>query len=67
MASPALALERQECFVNQTLANHALKFLAWLFRYGVIEYYGAFREAPIEPGAAVGDRCGSMETVATEG
>jgi PRTRC genetic system ThiF family protein len=36
------ALERQEPFVNQTLANHALALLARLFRYGSIEYHGAF-------------------------
>jgi hypothetical protein len=36
------ALERQESFVNQTLANHALGMLARLFRYGAIEHHGAF-------------------------
>jgi PRTRC genetic system ThiF family protein len=36
------ALERQECFVNQTLASHALGLLARLFRYGVIDHHGAF-------------------------
>ena len=36
------ALERQECFVNPTLANHALALLARLFRYGSIEHHGAF-------------------------
>ena len=36
------ALERQEPFVNQTLANHALGLLARLFRYGAIEHHGAF-------------------------
>jgi PRTRC genetic system ThiF family protein len=36
------AIERQECFVNQTLANHALGLLARLFRYGVIDHHGAF-------------------------
>jgi PRTRC genetic system ThiF family protein len=36
------ALERQEPFVNPTLANHALALLAWLFRYGTISYHGAF-------------------------
>jgi len=36
------ALERQEPFVNPTLANHALALLARLFRHGVITYHGAF-------------------------
>ena len=36
------ALERQEPFVNQTLAHHALALLAYLFRYGRIEHHGAF-------------------------
>jgi PRTRC genetic system ThiF family protein len=36
------ALERQEPFVNPTLANHALALLARLFRYGKISYHGAF-------------------------
>lgn len=36
------ALERQEPFVNPTLANHALALLARLFRRGSIEYHGAF-------------------------
>lgn len=36
------ALERQEPFVNQTLAHHALGLLARLFRYGWIEHHGAF-------------------------
>lgn len=36
------ALERQEPFVNPTLANHALGMLARLFRYGMICYHGAF-------------------------
>jgi len=36
------ALERQEPFVNPTLANHALALLARLFRYGTISYHGAF-------------------------
>jgi hypothetical protein len=36
------AIERQECFVNTTLANHARGLLARLFRYGVIEHHGAF-------------------------
>ena len=36
------ALERQEPFVNQTLAYHALALLARLFQYGSTEYHGAF-------------------------
>jgi len=36
------ALDRQEPFVNSTLANHALALLARLFRYGTISYHGAF-------------------------
>jgi PRTRC genetic system ThiF family protein len=36
------ALDRQEPFVNSTLANHALALLARLFRYGRIEEHGAF-------------------------
>ena len=33
------ALERQEPFVNPTLANHALALLARMFRYGTIFYH----------------------------
>ena len=40
--SAAEALERQEPFVNSTLANHALALLARLFRHGAITYHGAF-------------------------
>lgn len=36
------ALERQEPFVNQVLAQHALALLARLLRYGRIEHHGAF-------------------------
>jgi len=36
------ALERQEPFVNQVLAQHALALLARLFRHGRIEHHGAF-------------------------
>jgi PRTRC genetic system ThiF family protein len=36
------ALERQEPFVNSTLANHALALLARLFRYGSLAYHGGF-------------------------
>lgn len=47
------ALERQEPFVNQVLACHALALLTRLFRYGRIEQHGGFvsvaspRVAPI--------------------
>jgi len=40
--SAAEALDRQEPFVNQTLAQHALALLTQLFRYGRIEHHGAF-------------------------
>jgi len=36
------ALERQEPFLNSTLAQHALALLARLFRYGEISYHGGF-------------------------
>jgi PRTRC genetic system ThiF family protein len=36
------ALERQHCFVNSVLAQHALALLARLFRYGEISHHGAF-------------------------
>jgi PRTRC genetic system ThiF family protein len=36
------ALERQEPYVNSTLAQHALALLARLFRYGEISYHGGF-------------------------
>lgn len=40
--SAAEALERQEPFVNSTLAQHALALLARLFRYGTTPYHGGF-------------------------
>jgi PRTRC genetic system ThiF family protein len=40
--SSAEALERQEPFVNSTLAQHALALLAPLFRYGTVCYHGGF-------------------------
>ena len=46
------ALERQEPFVNQVLAYHALALLTHLFRYGRIEHHGAFvnvRENRVQP------------------
>src|ERR1700727_2242808 len=36
------ALERQEPFVNQTLAYQAMAMLARLFRYGRLSYHGGF-------------------------
>ena len=40
--STAAALERQEPFINSTLAQHALALLARLFRYGELSYHGGF-------------------------
>jgi PRTRC genetic system ThiF family protein len=40
--SAAAALERQEPFINSTLAQHALALLARLFRYGEVSYHGGF-------------------------
>jgi PRTRC genetic system ThiF family protein len=40
--SVAAALERQEPFINSTLAQHALALLARLFRYGEVNYHGGF-------------------------
>ena len=40
--SAAEALDRQEPFVNPTLANNALALLARLFRYGTVSYHGGF-------------------------
>ena len=40
--SAVAALERQGPFINSTLAQHALALLAWLFRYGEINYQGGF-------------------------
>ena len=39
------ALNRQEPFINQTLASSALAMLAQLFRYGKLTHYGAFFKA----------------------
>jgi PRTRC genetic system ThiF family protein len=39
------ALDRQEPFINQTLAASALAMLAQLFRYGKISHHGAFFNA----------------------
>ena len=51
------ALDRQEPYINQTLAASALAMLAQLFRYGKLAYHGAFFNAktgqmsalPIDP------------------
>jgi PRTRC genetic system ThiF family protein len=40
------ALERQEPFINQTLAYHALAMLARLFRYGALSHHGCFVSLP---------------------
>jgi PRTRC genetic system ThiF family protein len=40
--SAVAALDRQEPFINSTLAQHALALLARLFRYGEITYHGGF-------------------------
>jgi PRTRC genetic system ThiF family protein len=40
--SAAAALEKQEPFINSTLAQHALALLARLFRYGTVCYHGGF-------------------------
>jgi PRTRC genetic system ThiF family protein len=39
------ALDRQEPFINQTLALSALAMLGQLFRYGKLSYHGAFFNA----------------------
>jgi hypothetical protein len=39
------ALERQEPFINQTLAVSSLAMLARLLRYGQISYHGGFYNA----------------------
>lgn len=43
--SAAEAIERQEPFVNQTLAATALAFLSRLLRYGKVSHHGAFFNA----------------------
>ena|SRR5882724_162834 len=40
--SAAEALERQEPFINQTIAYHSLAMLARLFRYGELTHHGGF-------------------------
>ena len=39
------ALDRQEPFINQTLAVSSLALLARLLRYGQISYHGGFYNA----------------------
>jgi PRTRC genetic system ThiF family protein len=41
------ALQKQEPFINQTLASSALAMLARLFRYGKLSYHGGFFNAEI--------------------
>ena len=43
--SAAEALDRQEPFINHTLASSALAMIAQLFRYGRLAYHGAFFNA----------------------
>jgi PRTRC genetic system ThiF family protein len=56
------ALERQECFVNSVLAQHALALLAQLFRYGQTSHHGGFvdvahsRSVPLVVDPALWDR-----------
>jgi PRTRC genetic system ThiF family protein len=40
--SAVQSLERQEPFINQTLAYHALAMLSRLFRHGELAYHGGF-------------------------
>ena len=47
------ALERQEPFVNSTLAQHALALLARLFRYGEVSYHGGFVNLATGAGSAL--------------
>ena len=52
------ALERQEPFVNMTLAQHALALLTRLFRYGCIDHHGALvnlRQNRVQPLAINGE------------
>jgi len=62
------ALERQEPFVNQTLAYQALAMLARLFRYGRLLYHGGFlnlqtgRAAPIPIDPRLWKRIQSIRT-----
>src|SRR5580658_8001143 len=62
------ALERQEPFINQTLASSALAMLARLFRYGTLIHHGGFFNAgtgqmtalPVDPDlwGRIRKRCG---------
>jgi hypothetical protein len=40
--SAAEAIDRQEPYINGTIANHVLALLARLFRHGRISYHGGF-------------------------
>lgn len=57
------ALERQEPFINQTLAYHALAMLGRLFRHGSITHHGGFvslasgRMAPLRVESLRGRQC----------
>jgi hypothetical protein len=40
--SAAEAIDRQEPYINGTIANHVLALLGRLFRHGRISYHGGF-------------------------
>jgi PRTRC genetic system ThiF family protein len=40
--SAAEALDRQEPYINSSIANHSLALLARLFRHGTVPYHGGF-------------------------
>ena len=47
-------LSKQQPFINQVLAQHALALLARLFRYGKISYHGGFINLQEGCGARLG-------------
>lgn len=55
------ALERQEPFINQTLAFHALAMLARLFRHGRITHHGGFINLASGRLAPLPSKCGQLE------
>jgi PRTRC genetic system ThiF family protein len=65
------ALDRQEPFINQTLAASALAMLAQLFRYGKLTHHGAFFNAktgqmsalPVDPAHWAKTRKRSIKSV----
>lgn len=59
------AIERQEPFVNQVLAYHALALLARLFRHGQIDYHGAFVGCAGKPRHTDHDKPGPLAKNAT--